>query len=578
MANKPEAKTQQDKASLLPLTEKQISVLLIAAIIVLAFTIRLYGLMDTGLTWDEPTTVNAGISYVTALTHFDFQSGAWAMNYEHPPIGKYIYGIAIWLFNSSSTNYNGYVIARLMSVIMGVATCLLTYLIGKEYFNNETGAISALTLALIPVFVAQTQIAALDSPIAFFFTLTMYLFMLALRKNSARYYVAAAVSLGLLIGVKLNGLLILPILAILYLIYRREYLKTHKPGSKRMEKGKAKKGQQDRKNPTLELIKAYVPPMAFAGFCLIVVLTIFLLWPWTWFSIADHLTKTLDHWTYIPTEFFLGSDAQPPVYYYIVYFLVTTPLLLLIPMAIGIYAAARSRDVFKYAILLWLIVPFAYSFSSFKQDGMRYLLMIYPAMAILIGYGLYRIAALASGLNVPTVLKKAALPVLCAATIVYLVICLASVSPYYLDYYNSLSGGYQHIHDDRTLVFGWWGEGIYNAEHYVGQVGNKSTTAFVMTMPQDATYQLYGLQPSFIQVAVTNQSSWDYMMKLLHPDAPGSQSAMWRKTDPSFKPDYLITNFNAEEYYNVSVDETHFKLVYTSNVQGVPIAKAYKVL
>ncbi len=563
---------------MLPLTEKQISVLIIAAIVLLAFAVRLYGLMDAGLTWDEPTTVTAGISYVTAITQFNFHSGAWAMNYEHPPIGKYIYGIAIWLFNFSDTNYNGYVVARLMSVIMGVATCLLTYLIGKEYFNKEIGAISALTLAVIPVFVAHTQIAALDAPIAFFFTMTMYLFMLALKKNRARYYVVAAISLGLLIDVKLNGLLILPILAILYLIHRHEYLKVNKPKAKHMEKGKAKKELHTQKNPALELIKAYIPPRAFASFCLIVVLTVFLLWPWTWFSTVDHLSKTLDHWTYIPAEFFLGSDAQPPVYYYIVYFMVTTPLLLLIPMAIGIYAAARSRNVFKYAILLWLIVPFAYSFSSFKQDGMRYIIMIYPAVALLIGYGLHEIAGVISKLDVPMMLKKAALPVLCAATVVYLIICLASVHPYYLDYYNSLSGGYQQIHDDRSLVFGWWGEGIYNAEQYVDSAGNKSTTAFVMTMPQDATYQLYGFQPTFIQVSVTNQSSREYMMKLLHPDAPGSQNASWRKTDPSFKPDYLITNFNAEEYYNVSVDEKHFKLVYTSNVQGVPIAKVYKVL
>ncbi len=578
MANKPEARPHQNKASLLPLREKQISALIIAAIIVLAFAVRLYGLMDTGFTWDEPATINAGISDVTAITHFDFHSGAWSLIYEHPPIGKYIYGIAIWLFNSSSTNYNGYIIARLMSVIMGVATCLLTYLIGKEYFNKEIGAVSALTLALIPVFVAHTQIAALDAPIVFFFTMTMYLFMLALKKNSARYYGAAAVSLGLLIGVKLNGLLILPILAIIYLVYRHEYLKVNKPKAKRGEKGKAKKEPQAPKNTALELIKAYIPPMAFASFCIIVVLTVFLLWPWTWFDTVNHLSMTLNHWSYIPTEFFLGTDAQPPVYYYIVYFMVTTPLLLLIPLAIGVYATARSRNVFKYAILLWFIVPFAYSFSSFKQDGMRYLLMIYPAVAILIGYGLHEIARMISKLEVPIMLKKAALPVLCVATIVYLIICLASVHPYYLDYYNSLSGGYQHIHDDHSLVFGWWGEGIYKAEQYVDSVGNKSTTAFVMTMPQDATYQLYGLQPAFIQVSVTNQSSREYMMKLLRPDEPGAQSSSWRKTDPSFKPDYLITNYNAEEYYNVSVDEKYFKLVYTSNVQGVPIAKVYKVL
>ena len=131
-------------------------------------------------------------------------------------------------------------------------------------------------------------------------------------------------------------------------------------------------------------------------------------------------------------------------------------------------------------------------------------------------------------MNAPALLKKAALPVLCAATIVYLLICLASAYPFYLDYYNSIPGGYQQIHDDRSLVFGWWGKAC-TMRNNKGQCRNKNTTAFVMTMPEDATYQLYGFHPNFIQVSVTNQSSREYMMKLLHPDEPGSQNVSWRK-------------------------------------------------
>lgn len=116
--------------------------------------------------------------------------------------------------------------------------------------------------------------------------------------------------------------------------------------------------------------------------------------------------------------------------------------------------------------------------------------MIYPAIALLVGCGLYEISGAIAKLDVPGTLKKAALPVLCAATIFYLAICLALVHPCYLDYYNSLASGYQNIHDSRSLNFGWWGECIYGAEQYVNMVGNNSTTAFVMTMPQDAVYQL----------------------------------------------------------------------------------------
>ena len=42
--------------------------------------------------------------------------------------------------------------------------------------------------------------------------------------------------------------------------------------------------------------------------------------------------------------------------------------------------------------------------------------------------------------------------------LVYLLISLAMVRPYYLDYYNSLSGGQQNVQEHRLLEFNWWGE------------------------------------------------------------------------------------------------------------------------
>ena len=37
------------------------------------------------------------------------------------------------------------------------------------------------------------------------------------------YYAASAISLGLLVGTKFNGILILPVMVILYVLYRHEH-------------------------------------------------------------------------------------------------------------------------------------------------------------------------------------------------------------------------------------------------------------------------------------------------------------------------------------------------------------------
>ncbi len=518
--------------------------------------------MDAGITWDEPVTVNAGIQTVVALSHFGFNSPAWWLNYEHPPLGKYIYGICIWLFNSSNYDYNGFFIARLASALMGAATCLLIYLIGRDYFNRPAGAIAAIILALIPDFVAHTQIAALDSPIAFFFTLAMFLFMLAIKKNRPIYYGASAVSLGLLIDVKLNGLLILPVIGISYLLYRltvasREDLKNSEPLRQR--------------RLISTLFDRYISPGPFIAFCLIVLLTVISIWPWLWTNPIQHLSLTLGHWAEThPKEYLLGDYIHPPVYYYLIYFAVTTPLLIFIPLAAGLCMAFRSRDPFKYAVILWLIVPFTYSLSSFVIGGMRYLLMIYPAVALLSGYGLYGLAMRIKKLGVPRIIQKRALSLLSIILAVYLILCLASIYPYYLDYYNSLSGGYEEVHDDHLFNFGWWGEGLTEAIRYIEANAPAGSTVFTQTMPNNPynTFMLYG--NGMVYCYYDNDKAVRYYSQNATFD-----NSINNSTD-LMNSDYVIVNYYYEEYARKTIDISRFQPVYIVKVGGAPIVTVYK--
>jgi 4-amino-4-deoxy-L-arabinose transferase-like glycosyltransferase len=46
----------------------------------------------------------------------------------------------------------------------------------------------------MPVFLANTQLATIESPLPLFFTLTIYLFMIALQRGSRNYFLGAAVA------------------------------------------------------------------------------------------------------------------------------------------------------------------------------------------------------------------------------------------------------------------------------------------------------------------------------------------------------------------------------------------------
>jgi 4-amino-4-deoxy-L-arabinose transferase-like glycosyltransferase len=528
-------------------SEKWLDLLIIAVILIFALTICMYGLMDVGLKYDEPVTVASGIYYIHNLEVLNFGPDVWAQNMEHPPVAKYIYGVANLIFNGDGFSYNTYVAAKAASALMGALTCVLTFLIGRELYDRRVGLLAAFILALTPVFLAHTQIAAIDAPIAFFFTLTMFLFIIAMRRNSLPYYGASAISLALLVSTKFNGILILPVMAILYLLYRRE----HPLSVKKVKmKGSARSGGD---RSLMDAIKPYVSPISLIGYCLVVVLIFFMLWPWLWSDTISHIGMTLNHWETTPEDFFLGTVQAAPLYYYPVYFLVTTPVLLLIPLIIGIIAAARSKDVFKYGILLWLVIPFAYGFTSFIQNGMRYLIMIYPAVALLCADGLWQVSGLGDKIHVPRKAMFAALGILAA---LYLAASVALVHPYYLDYYNELSGGQKNIQDNRLFDVAWWNEGTSACVGYVETHASNATVSMVV-LPQDA---------SNIRFFMKNDT-YDFKAVPIN----GRFVPLNVSTDE----DYAIVSGKVMEYYDVTIDPK-FKPVHVEQVGGATLCTVYR--
>lgn len=531
-ANVQVARERQPESLMSRLYVKRPVIILFLIIFVFAFSVRYVNLMGEGITWDEPVYVHGGIAYVDSLMHLNLTSEAYSFNLEHPPVAKYLYGAAIWAFNGGKEDLNAYVVAKVVSAFLGAAACVLTFFIGWEFFNGRIAFISALILALIPDFVAHTQIAALDGPVAFFFTLTMALFMMALKTKSKGYYIASAVSLGLLIDTKLTGLLILPVMALLFIA--RRYPGPH--------------------DNVAGMIRHYLPLRYILGFIIVAAATAFIIYPWAWGGVGD-LKQTLDHWnTPAAAKYFLGSIQQAPLYYYPVYFLVTTPTLLFLPLALGALYILRSRDPYKLGILLWLIVPFAYDFGSFKQDGMRYILMIYPAVALICGAGLEdaagRIKAMLSG----PLENKAIFTILSAMAVVYLIVTLASVSPYYLDYYNVLAGGPANVYEHNFFEFGWWGEGIYESIQYVDHDALPGEPAFVACKPEH-----------LVKIYLDNDDSnaaYSVPKSRLTILFPGSA-------------DYVITNTLTDES-NLSFDRPGYRLVHMSQVQGAPLAEVYK--
>jgi 4-amino-4-deoxy-L-arabinose transferase-like glycosyltransferase len=106
---------------------------------------------------------------------------------------------------------------RLLSAIIGTLTILTTYLLTKELFNKKIGLISAFLLAVSPWHLQFSRIAfrAILTP----FFITLGLFFLLKGLNKPKFFIAAALTLGLSLYTYHVIKLFLPLMIILFFLF-----------------------------------------------------------------------------------------------------------------------------------------------------------------------------------------------------------------------------------------------------------------------------------------------------------------------------------------------------------------------
>jgi dolichyl-phosphate-mannose--protein O-mannosyl transferase len=412
-----------------------------------------------------------------------------------------------------------------------------------EFYNRKVAISASALLALIPVFVAHGQIAAIDTPVALFFTTTILFFMLALKQEKKSYFIASMISLGLLIDTKFNGLFAIPVILLAYLVYQLKYPQINFKLKKMFNDGQKRTG-------VIGQIDSFFPVIPFICMGIVSLITMYVIWPYLWTNPLN-IRNSFDHWSsYVPAEYLLGNLYQPvPSTYYVIYFIVTTPLLLFIPMTSGVIEALKRKNPFKLIVLFWFVIPFLYSFSPFKQDNMRYLLMIYPPLALICADGIFAIAGWINSWWPEKLPAGTTFYVITGSLLLYLLVILASFHPYYLDYYNVVGGSSKDIYEKKLFEFGWWGEGIYDSVMYVERSAYPNSNVYMGTLPYDVVY-FYGKNMNYIR--------------------PSGNLTVPYNTD------YIITNVQAERYWDIHFNQSDFRLVYETDVCGAPLAKVYK--
>jgi 4-amino-4-deoxy-L-arabinose transferase-like glycosyltransferase len=295
--------------------------------------------------------------------------------------------------------------ARFPSALFGLFTLVLLFFLGKRLFNEKVGFWAALILATNVEFLWLARRANIDATLTFFTTATIALFYVGCYQQKGRWFLYLLAYLAMALGVlaKLQVAVIVPLLVAggYFLVQRRgRFFKdaAHIPG-----------------------VALFV---AFIG---------------GWLALAylsggeDYLWRIL--YQKSASRVFETVSHDRPFYYYLTNFPGNfVPWIIFLPSAMIYGLSAKGRKKEFIFVFFWFAVIFV-SFSLFPAKRELYLLPLYPAAALMVGYLLTELPPGAEGSESRLVsLPLVALSITLALTAISLPIVAALKGSYYLEH------------------------------------------------------------------------------------------------------------------------------------------------
>jgi 4-amino-4-deoxy-L-arabinose transferase-like glycosyltransferase len=354
---------------------------------------------------------------------------------------------------------------RLPTVLLTSIFVVVFYaLVSRLFDDRRVGVVAALLLALDPHHIGLSRVLHQDALQTTFMLLSLLpLLGYWLKGWSRRWLLLSGVAAGLSFLSKASAVFLMPFfvlsgLAWALLRWRR----------------KECRGWSD--------VRRLIMDSLLWG--VVACLTIFLFWPAMWVMPLDVLKVVFGLGSQYFGEaddegvFFLGRIAQNPgpLFYPVAWLLRTTPLIV-IGLVVWVGISIRSvldrrpekrssiRPVSDFLLIYVLLFVTFLTLADKKQD--RYLLPIYPALAILAALGLVR--AFTTRYQVPNGSNRVHIPLALIAVIIFLFqgILVKASYPYYFTYYNPLVGGARMA--TRLITVGW-GEGLEQAAAYLNSL------------------------------------------------------------------------------------------------------------
>ncbi len=190
-------------------------------LLIFALTLRIVSILSSELSIHDTARV-AGIAREMAFTGDYFVPRLNGRNFlEYPSLGY----LPIALFLSTSENPSDF-LAILPIALLGTATVLLTFLIGKVLADERVGLAAGYILATMPGFFALHRRCLVDPTLLFFTVLSLYGFVAGYQTSSRRFRFFAIFYLAMAGGFLSKGLIGVAVpagTALMFLIIRKDF-------------------------------------------------------------------------------------------------------------------------------------------------------------------------------------------------------------------------------------------------------------------------------------------------------------------------------------------------------------------
>ncbi len=509
-----------------------------------------------GVTWDEPTYFAAAESYdgwfnrlvfgPHGVLHPSIVDQAWNINIEQPPFDKIVSGL-VW---GLTRNLVGDLLAhRLANILLFSLMAALLYHMVSDEWGGVAGLASIAALLAMPRFFFHAHLAALDVPAAGMIVIITYVFWRTKESARFRYTVGLGIVFGLAAATQINTLLVVPILFLWVLIFRRKW------------------------HLFLRLFLSTV----FAA------LVFFLLWPWLYYDTIDRVKEFLNaavRWT-IP-QYYLGQNyLHLPWHFPFVMAAAVIPLGILILSLLGlIRTIVRRRDrAFGFLMVLSAVIPLLVLASGQVKiyDNDRMLMPVFPFLAVLAGGGfgwfVKSVGALSVRFRIPQfVTPLLAVAVACAVWILP-VQSMVSYAPYWLSYYSETVGGLPGA-SRLGMETTYWSESYREAILYINANAQPGDTVWAMPSSIDVLvyYQMQGILRKDVALA-----SLSTLETIYGSDALGMQAMVGFE-----QADFVIIQYRQSFLYDEAGQPTDVLLWIANRTPsfrveraGIPIMDVY---